>query len=193
MLFVWLAGCSGNGMADLEPAAPTSGNLPVSPIIETPEAAETQASEPTEPANVEMREPADPITVEEEWEVEPATGDRSEAGDPTQVEEERDMVGAGQEAPAPDMRDPLARLVEQARQILAERISVADGEVSVTSTEDVAWSDSSLGCPDPERMYAQVITPGYRIVLEAGGETYTFHASEQGELVLCGADGTPER
>ncbi len=26
-------------------------------------------------------------------------------------------------------------------------------------------------------MYAQVITPGYRITLEAGGQTYAYHTS----------------
>jgi hypothetical protein len=33
-------------------------------------------------------------------------------------------------------------------------------------------------------MYAQVITPGYRIVLEADGKTYTYHTS-QSHVVLC--------
>jgi hypothetical protein len=34
--------------------------------------------------------------------------------------------------------------------------------------------------------YAQVITPGYLIVLEAKGQTYEYHSGGE-QLLLCGA------
>jgi hypothetical protein len=34
-------------------------------------------------------------------------------------------------------------------------------------------------------MYAQVITPGFLVVLEAGGERYEYHADREGTVVLC--------
>lgn len=171
ILFVFLAGCGGAEPADLEPAAPAGGDLPAPVENETPGAAETVVVEPAEPALVDMSD----------------TGTSGQAG------EEQEMDSEGQEAPAPGVRDPLAKLVEQARQALAERVGMAADDVTVERTEDVTWPDASLGCPDPEMMYAQVLTPGYRIVLKAGGETYTYHGSERGQLVLCGKDGKPVR
>ena len=34
-------------------------------------------------------------------------------------------------------------------------------------------------------MYAQVITPGYRIVLEVDGKSYEYHADTQRHVVYC--------
>lgn len=95
------------------------------------------------------------------------------------------------EAPAPGGRDPEAMLVERARQALAARLGLAPDEVTVSSVEAVTWPDSALGCPAPDMMYLQVLTPGYRIVLEAGGTEYTYHTSRTDQVVLCGPDGKP--
>ncbi len=36
-------------------------------------------------------------------------------------------------------------------------------------------------------MYAQVIVPGYRAILEVGGKQYEVHTDEQGQrMVTCG-------
>ncbi len=52
------------------------------------------------------------------------------------------------------------------------------------SSED--FSDSSLGCPQPNMMYTQVITPGYILTLDAGGTTYIYHTNLAGNrVVLC--------
>jgi hypothetical protein len=34
-------------------------------------------------------------------------------------------------------------------------------------------------------MYTQATVPGYRVEFEAGGRTYAYHASEQGQFKLC--------
>jgi hypothetical protein len=47
------------------------------------------------------------------------------------------------------------------------------------------WSDASLGCPQEGMMYAQVITPGYLIVLEAQGQTFEYHTDQGTNVVLC--------
>ena len=51
--------------------------------------------------------------------------------------------------------------------------------------EAVEWSDASLGCPQEGFMYAQVITPGYLIILEAQGEQYEYHTDQTTNVVLC--------
>ena len=90
-------------------------------------------------------------------------------------------------APQIVVEDPLSRLVERATEDLMQATSAASDEITVVSTEEVEWSDTSLGCPEPDGMYAQMITPGYLIVLEAGGESYKYHTSTdpEGPLVHC--------
>jgi hypothetical protein len=76
------------------------------------------------------------------------------------------------------VNDPsLEKLINEAKQDLAGRVSAASGEITVKQAEATEWSDASLGCPMPGVMYAQVITPGYLIVLEANGQEWEYHAS----------------
>lgn len=57
-------------------------------------------------------------------------------------------------------------------------------EITVKSVEFTEWSDASLGNPQPGEAYAQVITPGFKIVLTAGGEDYEYHTDLQGAFTL---------
>ena len=99
--------------------------------------------------------------------------------EPTAVQEEAD--------------ETLSRLIERAQEDLLQATGAAADEITVVSTEEVEWGDTSLGCPHPDEMYAQMITPGYFIVLKSGGSTYDFHsgADPEGPLVQCTEDGTP--
>ena len=89
--------------------------------------------------------------------------------------------------------DALTLLIERAKDDLVQATGAESDAISVVSTEEVEWSDSSLGCPDPDAMYAQVITPGYLLVLESDGNTFNYHtgADPEGPLVQCTEDGTP--
>jgi hypothetical protein len=68
---------------------------------------------------------------------------------------------------------------------LAARTGVLPESIAVVTLDAVEWSDSSLGCPRPGYVYLQVITPGYRIVLAAGGQTYVYHTDTRSAVVLC--------
>jgi hypothetical protein len=69
---------------------------------------------------------------------------------------------------------------------LVAELGLSPADVTVLSVEEMQWSDSSLGCPQPGMMYAQVITPGYRILLEANGETHDVHTDQTGTtIVIC--------
>lgn len=83
------------------------------------------------------------------------------------------------------------QLIERAKAEVAGLSRSSAESVQVVSVEAVDWSDSSLGCPKAGMMYAQVITPGYKIVLESGGRTYEFHSTlnPEGPLVRCGGQG----
>ena len=100
---------------------------------------------------------------------------------------------ATEQAPPSEEDDTLARLIERAMDDLVEVYDTAADEITVISTEEVEWGDASLGCPEPGTMYAQVITPGYFVVLESGGETYDYHTGiePEGPLVQCTEEGVP--
>jgi hypothetical protein len=68
--------------------------------------------------------------------------------------------------------------------VVAEKLSVPSGEVTVLSIEPVEWSDASLGCARPGQMYAQVMTPGYRVIVSARGATFEVHTGA-GRAILC--------
>lgn len=79
------------------------------------------------------------------------------------------------------------QLVAQARADLAQELGVAAEEIQVAGVEAVDWPDASLGCPEEGMMYAQVITPGYRIELRVDGNSYEYHTGNQpdGPMVRC--------
>lgn len=78
-------------------------------------------------------------------------------------------------------------LIDQVVERLSSEIDVAADAIEIATTESVEWPDTSLGCPQPDQAYAQVITPGYRIILEVEGEQYEFHTSTlpDAQIVRC--------
>jgi hypothetical protein len=57
-------------------------------------------------------------------------------------------------------------------------------EAVLVSLEAVDWPDTSLGNPEPTAIYAQVITPGYLIIVESGGAQYEYHTDTTGNFTL---------
>jgi hypothetical protein len=94
-----------------------------------------------------------------------------------------------QQAPAvtaePVQGDVPAEMLDQLRSELASQKGLAAKDVKVVSAEAVNWPNGALGCPKPGSMYTQAIVPGYRVVLEAGGERFNYHASKRGQFKLC--------
>ena len=68
---------------------------------------------------------------------------------------------------------------------LAKKLQVSEKSFVTVAVEAVEWGDASLGCPEPGMMYAQVITPGHRVVLALDGKQYTYHTAQAGSFVLC--------
>lgn len=81
-------------------------------------------------------------------------------------------------------QDGSDRAVASALRDLRTRLSVPEGDIQVTRVEAREWSDTSLGCPESGKVYAQVITPGFLVVLQAAGKTYEYH-SDRVEARLC--------
>ena len=74
--------------------------------------------------------------------------------------------------------------VQAVRRELAGRLSVAVSHLKAVSVESVTWPDASLGCPQEGYAYAQVVTPGYRVVMEHNGQRYTYHTNATASYVV---------
>lgn len=82
--------------------------------------------------------------------------------------------------------DPgLQDLIDRTREDLAVRLAVPADQISLLEVSAVEWSDSSLDCPQPGMSYLQVITPGYRILLQAKDQTYEYHTNRDSYFVFC--------
>jgi hypothetical protein len=79
-------------------------------------------------------------------------------------------------------------MLDAALEDAARRASVDRSTITVVSAGAVTWSDGSLGCPAPGMMYTQALVPGYRIVLQAAGQTLNYHSSRAGKPTYCPAE-----
>lgn len=85
-------------------------------------------------------------------------------------------------APIPSGAQPA---IDRAIDDLVSRKSIDREQITVVAVESVKWPDTSLGCPQPGMMYAQVITPGYRILLSYDGQIYEYHSDQGTRVVYC--------
>lgn len=69
--------------------------------------------------------------------------------------------------------------VRRARADLAKRLGVSENEIKEDSVEQADFPDTALGAPIEEEMSGQMITPGWRIRLSAGGKgSYEYRANK---------------
>jgi hypothetical protein len=76
-------------------------------------------------------------------------------------------------------------VVDAALRDASGRLGVPRDQLAVVRIEVREWSDTSLGCPQPGQMYAQVITPGYLIIISGRGRQLEYHTDTRGRVVLC--------
>jgi hypothetical protein len=73
--------------------------------------------------------------------------------------------------------------VANSRADLATRLNIDPSVITVVSVEAVDWPDGCLGIQTPGVMCIMVITPGYRVILEAEGKQYEYHTNASGDVV----------
>lgn len=84
----------------------------------------------------------------------------------------------------PSVGDPQAA-VQVARAVLAGLLGLSDpSQVALVQVMPVEWLNACLGVVSPDIACAEVITPGFRILLEAQGVQYEFHANQDGSQIL---------
>ena len=70
-----------------------------------------------------------------------------------------------------------------AQEFVAAELDVALGDVQVVSVEPTEFNDGCLGFGRPDESCIQVITPGWIVILDVGGQTYEAHTDETGQQV----------
>ncbi|HSE35111.1 MAG TPA: hypothetical protein VLB83_03235 [Candidatus Paceibacterota bacterium] len=70
-----------------------------------------------------------------------------------------------------------------ARAKLAADLGIPETQISLVSASNEEWADACLGLAREGELCAQMITPGERVRLSAGGSEYTFHVSMDGNSI----------
>lgn len=89
---------------------------------------------------------------------------------------------------APAASGVTAAMLDAIRADAAQRTGMAPQALELGTPLRVTWSDGSLGCPMPERMYTQALVPGWRIVVQAGSQHLDYHANLRGTWLYCPPD-----
>lgn len=81
--------------------------------------------------------------------------------------------------------------IEQAVLTLSDTLGVAAEGISLVEAVPVQWNNSSLGCPEPDGSYLDVVTPGYLVTLAVGEESYSVHTDLGATAVVCLGEDDP--
>lgn len=77
--------------------------------------------------------------------------------------------------PSVELNTDQANYVKLAIEALAAKLKVKKENIEVVTVTKKEWGDSSLGCPEKNKLYLQVITQGYEIVLQYKGKKYIYN------------------
>ena len=108
-----------------------------------------------------------------------------EAVDATATAAHRGFSAAGAEPTAVVVPAEARDAVRLASEDLARRLGLRLTAIRPVRVQAVDWSDTSLGCPRPDMVYAQVITPGFVVILSAQGTEYEYHTDAGRFVVWC--------
>lgn len=65
--------------------------------------------------------------------------------------------------------------IMQAREDLARRLGVPPGDIRPLAGVQQKFTDGSLGCPEPGKIYMQALVDGWVLTLRHGSRDYTYH------------------
>jgi hypothetical protein len=96
---------------------------------------------------------------------------------------------AGADATATPEAIPLPAPAIAAIETAAIDLRVPLERVELVEYAPLDWPSPALGCPKRGKMYAQVITPGYRVLLRIDGREYAYHTDRTGRVARCWSHG----
>jgi hypothetical protein len=78
------------------------------------------------------------------------------------------------------------RAVVTARAAIAERAGLKLESIETEGVIPREWPDASLGCPEKGKLYAQMLTKGYRVLLRVDKTVHVVHVAGA-HAVICGS------
>ncbi len=170
VVVILLAGC-GVATPTAQPTSATQQQTPAPTAVSVPTLAAASPPAPTSPS-------AAPATSSP---VPAARPSATAAPRPKPTLQPKPPTAQPSEVPVMPPSDNARTVIEQ--HSLAFNVDRAT--ISVLIDEEVAWPSSALGCPKPGMNYLDVISPGFRVVIEQGGRQYSYHAGRNGNFFLC--------
>jgi len=73
--------------------------------------------------------------------------------------------------------------VDAARETLSQELGMPVDEIEIVSYGPMDWPNACLGLERSGEACAQVITPGWEVVLRAGGQEYAYRTDSTGDIV----------
>lgn len=89
-------------------------------------------------------------------------------------------VSAGADSGAGPQEAAVALAVEA----LQEKLSVEQKAIQTVHVSRIDWPNSALGCPKAGAQYAQVVIPGWIVLLRHGKQPYRVHVGS-GRAIVC--------
>lgn len=87
--------------------------------------------------------------------------------------------------PTPGAKNlPTSPAAQAAIEALSQQLGIDASKVTLVKEESVEWPDGCLGVRRPGIMCNMLVTPGYRVRLQAGGQQYEYHTNQNGDSVL---------
>lgn len=74
-------------------------------------------------------------------------------------------------------------IFEKVRPLIAEQMGVTPEAIKLIEMTPVEWPDGCLGLASPDEMCLQVITPGYRLLIEVNDSTLEVRTDQKGNQV----------
>jgi hypothetical protein len=85
----------------------------------------------------------------------------------------------------PPFNPDLEKIMKQVKEDLAQRLTIDPEQIELVEVASVTWQDGSLGCGIPGTEYLQVFIPGYKILLTADRQVYTYHTDTTNQIISC--------
>jgi hypothetical protein len=98
-----------------------------------------------------------------------------------------ELAGSSQIELGGEPKDPekeKAAAVARGRAHLVKTLRLDPEKVTLESATPATWPDVSLGCPEKDRMYAQVVTSGYKLIFLGDGKKHEVHVAGS-RVVSC--------
>ncbi len=67
---------------------------------------------------------------------------------------------------------------------LAKNLGITPDKIKLVSTEAVNWPDSCLGVQTEGIMCSQIVTRGFKVILEANGKKVEYHTNQDGSEIV---------